>query len=441
MALVTRGSKYNRLQLPSMIANEALFRLKAKLVLPMLSMRTFQSYFANKIGKTISIKRPTAAEIHSGADITNSNQPMIDRYIEMSVDKRFHYRLDNFDEEATLDIVAFGDRYLDPGMEELAYKYDELGADALLNGGQWMYPNPLAAGSIAGNDLTIEACHRIRAAAQERHFPRAMNYAIIDPEDSANMNMQILALDAGVARDVASSLRAAYVGNAAKWKLFDSINLPHMTCAEPTGNNVPKMAAAAPKGGAKLNTDGWATTAQKVLNAGQLISIVGVNEVQPRGQRKPTGRLQTFVVKKDVMASAGGAAEIEIEPEIITKTSTSTAGDGSTEIKMSAYRNVDEGPVNDAGIIVHGEEGKSYRQSCFFHGAALEYANVELVLPTGARELGGRVVSDAETGLQIMIAQDFQIKDMQSTRRADIFFGVGNVRPDLTIRHIGKKIN
>ena len=98
----------NRLAVPAIIAKEALYRLKHNLILPRLANRTYEKYFEQKVGDTISIKRPYQARAQSGRILKPS--AMIDKTIEVNVDKRFHFGLQAVDEDVTLNIVDYGAR-------------------------------------------------------------------------------------------------------------------------------------------------------------------------------------------------------------------------------------------------------------------------------------------------------------------------------------------
>lgn len=435
-----RGTK-NRLAVPAVIANEALFRLKTKLFFPRFAQRTFQSYFLDKNGEKIWIKRPTAAKTRKGRKIPTNNstrQPMIDRYIEMTLDQRHNFDTGWNDEEASLDIVALADRYIDPGAEELAYQYDIEGANELGNGGQWCHPSPsIADGSITASALTPIDVHTIRAHAQERHIPvSSKNWGILHPLDLVAINDAILKLPAGTPSDVSSTLRDHYAGTLANFQIYDSVHVPRLVNAVDRGT--PLVNGAAQTDPTQIVTDGW-TASSPVLKKGQLFTIGGIKEIQPRGDRRETGRLQTFTVQEDVSSDSSGNATIKIEPHIITDKTTTTDAD-STSISMAAYQTVNEAPSDNAKIWVVGAVGQDYYQDIFWHGAALEYANVALTLPEGAEALGGTVQTDPETGLQIMMLRDFDWYTAESKVRLDIFFGVKNVRPDLVIRKISTKV-
>ena len=366
---------------------------------------------------------------------------MIDRYIEMELNQRHNFNTGWNDEEASLDIVALADRYIDPGAEELAYQYDIEGANELGNGGQWCHPTPgLNDGAITASALTPIDVHTIRAHAQERHIPvSSKNWGILHPLDLVAINDYVLKMPAGVPSDVSNSLRDHYAGTLANFQIYDSVHVPRLVNARPQGGTIAPKINGAQTDPTQIVTDGWGTETGNVLKKGQLISIFGVNEIQPRGDRRDTGRPQTFTVQADAVADGSGNATIKIEPNIITSTTTTTDGAG-TSISMAAYRNVSAAPADNAVIFPVGKPGAEYYQDIFWHGAALEYANVALTLPEGAEALGGTVQTDPETGLQIMMLRDFDWYTAESKVRLDIFFGVKNVRPDLVIRKISTKV-
>ena len=246
-------------------------------------------------------------------------------------------------------------------------------------------------------------------------------------------------LNAGPERVVSDSIRSHYAGVLANFQIYDSVHVPRLNVHAPAnGIGGPKINGAQTDP-SQIVTNGWHGTAQKILNKGQLITIRGIKEIQPRGDRRETGRLQTFVVQEDVMSDGGGNATIKIEPHIIVPTTTTTDASGS-QVSMAAYQTVSKAAPANAVVSVLGDPGSEYYQDIFWHGSALEYANVGLDLPSGASELGGAIQTDPETGLQIMMLRDFDWHKAESQVRLDIFFGVQNVRPDLTIRKISTKV-
>ena len=111
---------------PSIIANEALYRLKHNLILPRIANRTYEKYFNQKVGDEITVKRPYQAKVQKGRIFKAA--AMIDKTITVKLEDRYHFGLQAVDEDFTLNIVDYGQRYLQTGAEELAYQYDIAGA-------------------------------------------------------------------------------------------------------------------------------------------------------------------------------------------------------------------------------------------------------------------------------------------------------------------------
>ena len=98
-------------------------------MLPRLLSFNYGKYMADSIGDTVTIKKPYRAKATSGRTLSKSQ--IIDRSVEVKVNQRWHFALEYNDEEATLDIVDFGERYLKAGVEEIATHFDEEGAKEL----------------------------------------------------------------------------------------------------------------------------------------------------------------------------------------------------------------------------------------------------------------------------------------------------------------------
>ena len=435
----------NRFEVPSIIANEALYRLKHHLVLPRLANRTFERYFENKIGDEITVKRPFKAKVQDGRRFKKS--AMIDKSVKIQINRRHHFGLEAVDEDFTLNIVDYGARYLQAGAEELAYKFDIAGANELGLGLFLMNGTPGTALSLADGQM-------IRAHAEKMAIPEnSQNFALLDPLDRAQISEHIHDVD--MPEMVGENIRRKYKGQFADWGVLTSVHVPYLEVIG-YGNQQPEINGASQRGDS-ITTDSWGNAAKKVLNKGQLIQIAGVGEVQPRGDRRPTGNPMTFMVTEDVMCDAAGAATIKIYPEINDGTADNTVAnpagqtfDGSNQATLdaSAYQTVNRVAPDNADITVigHGtgtdalEVGTTalYRQGIYFCGDALEYVNIELATPKSAVYAGAQV--DEETGAAITYLADFDATDMTELERLDIFFGTKAVYPELGIRHIGAKV-
>ena len=443
MAITITGIE-NRLAVPSRIAMEALYRLHHYLVWAKISNHTFDKYFTEAIGDTLTVKRPFQAKVAAGRTI--SYLAKIDKTVEIKVDKRYNGALQYADVDETLNIVDYGNRYLRPIAEELAYQYDIAGAQELAEGLFLMDGTP-------GTALTLREAQFIRAHATKMAIPKnSQNFAVMDPLDLAEISGDLQTVNNPPSNMVEGAIREAYQGKLAGYNVLDSVHIPYLeVAAVPTGAT-PLIRGASQRGDS-IMTDGWTNAGAVVLNKGQLIQIAGVNEVQPRGNRRKTGNVMTFVVTEDVTPNNNGQATINIYPSINAGTTDDTVAnpsgvevDGSTakaDLDASAFQTVDSVPADDAAITVIGRdtnsaEAQSYRQGVWFCGDALEYINVTLTEFESAK--ASSTQRDPETGVAISYLKDFEIKDRSEAERLDIFFGAKAIYPEIGIRHIGAKV-
>ena len=452
----------NRFAVPDIIAKEALYRLKHHLVMPRLANRTYNDYFEGKVGDTITIKRPYMAKVQQGRIMRKTE--MVDKTITLSIDKRYHFALEVVDEDVTLNIEDYGRRYLDAGVEELAYQYDIDGCNEL---GRSLF---FARGG-AGNGLTLKDAQQLRAHATEVAIPMTRNsFALLDPMDIAAISEDVFmapipnsganAGGQGLNNPamLSETIREAYRGKLGGWHVLESVHIPHL---ETKGYRGAPVVMGDNQTGNSIVTDAWTNTAQVVLKKGQLIQIEDVGEVQPRGDRRATGRLQTFVVTEDVSSSASGVATIPIYPEINDGTVTYTnpsgknaAGTNDTSVSGSGFQTTTAKAGDNKVIYIVGEgttagsggsaaatastKDRQYRQGLFFCGDALEYVNVALAKPKSATYAGTE--RDSETGVTISYLADFDITEASEAERLDIFFGVKTVYPEIGLRFIGESV-
>ena len=453
----------NRFELPHIIAQEALYRLKHQLVMPHIANRTYEKYFEQHIGKKITVKRPFQIVAHPGRIMKKSE--MIDKTVEIEIGERWHVALGGVDEDFTFAIKDYGQRYLQAGVEELAYRYEITGSNELGN-------NLFMTDGTPGTGLQVDDAQQIRSHSMEMAIPQNnQNFAIIHPRDLAAISTDLLRNQMNDTAAVGSMVRKVFMGELVGYNVITSVHMPYYEL--PRASVGTPLIAGANQIGDTIMTDGWSPNGTKVLNAGNLIQIAGVYEVQPRGDRRPTGRLQTFKVVEDVTSASSGNTAIKIYPEINTGaipseayltgspsgTDTRTPADASTvpnpsgksfsdtdlkRLSAAAYKTVSNAPMDNAKITIIGQDQastgeKRFRQSIFTLGDALEYINVQLAIPKSAYCSG--VSRDAETGVIMTYLCDYSVKEVSEQERIDIYFGTKCIYPELGIRHIGAKID
>ena len=125
MAVEVRGED-NRFLVPSVIAPEALWRLINHQLFLLIAKRTHEPMFSHKIGNKITVKRPFKAFVSDGRTVAAASYvDLVDESVDILLNTRKHFAMEFNDEERSLDIMEFGNRYLQAGIEELANVFDE----------------------------------------------------------------------------------------------------------------------------------------------------------------------------------------------------------------------------------------------------------------------------------------------------------------------------
>lgn len=440
MATEVRGNR-NVLLTPSIIAKESLMRLMNSLVIPRLSSFNFEKYFSAAIGDTITIRLPFYAFITKGRVMQDADiNAMIDRSVTLKVGDRWHFPIRWNDEEKTLHINDFSSRYLDSGIEQLAYEYDVAGADTLVLDSH-------IHNSVPGTEFTQDLVPFIRAHAEEVAIPSDMsNFGLINPYDSATLVKDLGGAKGESGKYVEGMVRAAierrFVGELSEYRIYRTIHMPTVEVTRAAAHGAP-LVNGANQDGTAINTDGWGAGARVVMKKGQLFTIAGVYEVYPRTydgdganrKKRQTGRLKTFTVTSDVACNAAGAAVINFAPEINDGSMTQNDGQGNP-VSLRAFQNVSAEPADNAAITVIGLPQAAgtarYRQNVFFHRKSIQY--VPIILSMADSAVRQYRAMDDMTNLNVLVTQTFNGTTMEETLRADIFFATKNVYPELNIR-------
>lgn len=441
------------LAVPAIIAMESLYRLKHRLIFPMITNNSFDHEFKGKIGQTLTITRPFYATVGEGSEMHVNAK--IDKTVDLTIDQRWNGALKNVDQDVTFRLKSYSDRYVKPVVTELAYKYDIAGGREM--GNSFFRTNV----DNIGKTLDLQMAQDIRAQATEVAIPEDdRNFALVRPTSLANISKELRSLDMPMM--VGESIRRQFKGDLADWRVVSSTNIPFYEVEGLPTSAAPQMNGSNQRG-TSIVTDGWGVNSARVLRKGTIISIAGVKEIQPRGDREETGRIATFVVTEDVSSDGTGNATIKIYPEINTGSSTldiiakSTIVGAKANVDASAFQSVSTGDTDalknagtsdNAIITVYGRKSVTagtaaqnrarYRQAIFFQSDAIEYANITLYNPKSATYSSVR--TDPETGVSISFVSDFTITDKSETDRLDIMFGVKNVYPELGIKQILEEV-
>jgi hypothetical protein len=173
-----------------------------------------------------------------------------------------------------------------------------------------------------------------------------------------------------------------------------------------------------------LVTNGW-TSGQTTVQAGDVISIAGVNDVDPESKAS-LGRLKQFVVNTTVSDTTGGIT-LSLSPGIITG---------------GAYQNVDSVPATGAAITVFGQgtgsglnavSGQLIKQSLGWYRDAVVFANPPML---DLSPLVKMTAAESFEGYNIRFAQQWDPSNDLLPARLDSIIGAVLAYPELAVRLI-----
>lgn len=310
-------------------------------------------------------------------------------------------------QDLTMTIDRFQERYIDPAMSVLAAAIE---ADALS-----MYKDVYQAAGIVGSAATTAGLLGARKKLVDALAPGNKRQMLLNTQTELDVIEAMKALFQP-SPDLAEQMREGAMGRAQGFN-YDSTT--HLNTHTP-GSEV----ASAVTGGASSSTitvngpnqTGAAVTvtngSTKTLLKGDVVLFDGVFRVHPE-TKVNTGVLQQFVVTSDV---ASNGTSIPISPSIVI---------------TGALQNVSAAPTDAAKIAKVGVASTAYGLSLGYQKDAFAIAFADLVMPDGAA-WSARETMD---GISMRLLKGFDIKTNEELTRLDVLYGFKTVRPELAVRH------
>lgn len=408
----------NELLNPSIIAKEALMQLDNNLVMAKLVHRGYEDEYdkrsnGNKIGDTISIRRPNKYSVRSGAVM--NLQDTIEGKTSIVVDTQEGVDFSFTSADMTLKITDFSERYIKPAMISLANSVDRKLHALYKDVWNWVGTPGQVINSFS--DFTL-APQRL----DEMAVPDSMRYGVLSPADRyAMLGTLSTQFNTGVNND---ALKKAKLPEMAGVDLFSTQNVSRHTVGDHGGTplvdgasqNV-TYASVKDTMSQTLITDGWSTS--DLLKQGDVFTIDGVYAINPV-TKEALSYLQQFVVKSDVTTNANSAndTELTISPPIITS---------------GPYQTVSAAPDNDAPINYLGTAVTAYNQNMVFNKNAFALCMVPMEIPQGS--VGA--VRESYKGFSARMIPVYDGVNDVSKFRLDLLYGVKAIYPDLATRISG----
>jgi hypothetical protein len=320
------------------------------------------------------------------------------------------------DQDLTLTIDRFGERYIEGAVSAIANMIDGDGCDQYKNiynfvGTPGVLPADLSTYTGAGVVLSNHAVPR-----------DTMRALVVDPD----MEAKALGFGANLfnpAKTIGDQYMSGKMGSAVgfKWNMDQNIarhQLGTLTSSTP-------LIDLGGQTGSSINTKGWAVSTA-ILKEGDILTFAGTNGINPASFRD-FGKLRTFRVTADVSSDGSGNAAVPIEPPLVVDAD-------------SPFQTATASPADGAVIKVYGVAAASFStitgvssaQGLTFHREAFTVAIVNLELP-GGMDWSERVVHP-RLGVSMRLVRGFDIKENRRYTRLDVLGGWKTTRPEMACR-------
>lgn len=403
------------------IAKEALLVMENELGVMKTFHKAHESEFSSKvngykIGETLSIRRPADFTVRSGA--TLSTQDVVEGKVALTIDQQKGVDFQFSSTDLTLKVSDLSERVIAPAMTNLI---NEIAKDCLEQFYRGVY-NWVGTPGQTINSFTDFAKGPERL--DELAAPNGMRCAALSPTDHwAVVGSQTSLLND---RLVGSAYRSGSLGNIGGLDTYMSQVMPTHTTGTHSTGSTPLVNAASQEvtydtakdsWSQSLITDGWANSTA-VLKAGDVITIAGVNMVNPK-TKADTGILQQFVVTADASSDGSGNATLTISPPMISAS--------------GPHKTVAAAAADNAAITVLGSEDTGYRQNLMYHKNAFACAMVPMEMPQAAYNGSRQTYKD----MSVRVIPIYDGTNDISKWRLDVLYGRKLIDPRIATRVSG----
>lgn len=395
----------NAIITPTVIAKEAIMQLDNNLVWGNIVHRGYENEFGqsvngNKVGSSVTIRRPVQFTVRSGA--TANIQDVTEGSTTMSVDKQRGVDFKFTSSDMTLSISEFSERYIKPAMIQIANEVDK---DIAL-----LYKDVYNWAGTAGQTINsytdfAKGPERLDLGAVELEG----RMAVLSPTDHWGLLGSFSGLY--INTTAKNALEQAKLGPVGGCSLHMSQNIQTHTVGAHGGTPLTRGASqAVAYSTAKatmtqtLATDGWTTNSS--LKAGDVFTISGLYAVNPV-TKATLVHLQQFAIVTTVTTAtvSSNTTSIVISPAIIS---------------TGPYQNVSADNANDTALAMVGTASTGYAQNLLFKKEAFALAMVPMERPAGAVD----VAIENYKNLSVRLIPYYDGTNDVSSYRLDVLYGV-----------------
>ncbi len=392
----------NNLLTPSLISKETLVMLANNLVAAGKVNRQFENQFV-KIGTTLTVRKPNRFKVSSGPAL--SIQDIVEPSTSITISNQKHVDFQFSSTELTLTIEEFSERYLKPAGEELA---NQLDYDIITNF-QSVNTEVFSALGKGNVPSSFQALANVGQRMDEGSVPQEGRVLMLNPAAYWAMANGLSGL---YVRSVSEPALKGFLAAIANFEIYMDQNVQVQTTGNYAGSGVVNGAAQT---GSSLVTNGWTANIAVLLNVGDVITLAGVNAVNPKN-RQSTGSLGNFVVTSTVSSDGSGNATIPIYPAITTS---------------GAYQTVSGSPANGAAItVISGSSAQALAKNIGFTRDCFGLVTVPMELPDGV-DFKAR---QEYKGISLRVLRVYDVNNDVWPCRNDILYGTTTYYPELGCR-------
>jgi hypothetical protein len=394
---------------PTVIAKEALMRLKNNLVMGSKVHRNYRQEF-KKIGGTLTIRKPVKFTVTTGR--TRSTSTITENSITLEVATQRHVSWAFNSADLTLTIDQYAERYIKSGTQVLANTIDADLCDLYKDVHNEVWEST---GFISPESFTVlgKAGQRL----DEEAAPQEDRVVVLNPAGHWSMANALKGL---YVTDVAGpAVKKGYLARIANMEVYMDQNIKVHTTGNfhDTGSTAAILVATT--GGAtgtNLELIHFRNASTVALKEGDVFTVAGCFAVNPVSGES-TGTLRHFVVTADASCAATATSAIVsayVSPEMIS---------------TGPYKTVDTLPAAGAAVSIVGTQGEPYPVNLAFHKNAFALVMVPLVKPANT---WGATAVDSGYSIRILKAYDINLDD--EVCRLDVLYGTKTLYPELACR-------
>lgn len=415
----------NSLLTASWVARKSLVLLHAKGNMIGRANLDYQTQFKPiggvPVGTVVSVRLPFQYVGRKGATMASENS--VQRYAQLSLSNQRGVDINFSSIERAMSLGSFEEQVLVPATAKVAALI-EADVTALTN----QVPKYVGTYNSAVTYATVLAAERFltESLAPEDN----LRTLTVNPQHSYEFVLDNKAMFNPASTISDQWLEGVIAEHVAGCVAFRNTKMPGHTVGVTTGStpvtNQVAVQGISGVGNARadnmtLVTDGW-TTSTSTLTAGDIITIAGVNDVDPE-TKADLGRLKQFVVTALVTADGGGNMSPVIAP---------------AAIYGGAYQNVSASIANGSAILVFGNStattGAVIKQSLAWHRDAILFACVPMLDLSAIVKM---CAAESFEGLNLRFAQQWDQNNDLLPARIDTLSGEILSYPELAVRLIG----